>query len=387
MEKEIKVVIFSKTKDERDVMCHTSNNSFGMKISFITRNYKGSRPQVGERWVVEVLQQPDKKVNFVVPICRFSNLTFEDFKKIQNIFSPDFSVKLDVWRGKFVVRDRRGYVDVPGIAGEFDYDGSWDERMYREFSISEMLEIHRECLPFRRKKEDGIPRLTKKYGIGYSDAYIFVKGDKMFSLILEPINTHRSNDYHDFLVNFGAIVEASPEIEDEWDMHIFETPELEELCRRATAEENEWKAVRQEVGLENAEEAYRKFAQVNADEGEWHSRDIESFLEQLKNKPEENKEIFCDWTKVKINPAQEEKFWLVLRRLMILDYVSWEYLQYEGEPITEDISKLAEMSEDKFKEEVLTLSPALFNFGREDIRYKFLDTIIEDEAEIMDILR
>lgn len=373
MEKEIKIAHFSKTRDERDVMCRTDCN-FGTKISFIAREYMGIRPKAGESWVVEVLQQPEKKINFVVPVCKFSNLTYEDFKKMQNVFSPDFSVKLDVWREKFVVRDKRGYVDVPTIAGEFDYDGSWDNEILGDFTIREILNIHKKCLPFRRKKEDGMPTLNKKYGVGYPDFYVFAKGEEIFCLILNPIDG-RSNDDRKFLINFVGIISFSGEIEDEdWDQYIFEALELKDLCRRASAEMKEREAVRQEIGLEDVEKTYEKFARVNANEGEWHLQDIKHFLKLLKKKPEENKKVFCDWTKVKINPAQEEKFWTVLRRLMILDYISWEDLQSEGWPIA-DIYQLAEMSEEDFREKAVALSPDFFKFDSEKVREEFLSSV------------
>src|SRR4030042_1337959 len=111
------------------------------------------------------------------------------------------------------------------------------------------------------------------------------------------------------------------------------------------------------VGLDHIEEAYRDFAHVNADAGEWHAQDIEAFLEGFES--EENKKTFCEWIKVKIDPAQEADFWKVLRRLMILNYVSWEQCQYEGEPII-NIRELASMTEEKFAEKVLDLS--LFKF-------------------------
>lgn len=136
------------------------------------------------------------------------------------------------------------------------------------------------------------------------------------------------------------------------------------------------------VGLLQVNEAYKDFAHVNADAGEWHSQDIEAFLKGFDSA--ENHKIFCDWIKIKINPEEEADFWKVLRRLMILDYVSWEQCQYDGEPVI-NIRQLATMPEEVFAGKVLNLS--LFDFSDAETRQEYLKGLSEDEiADIKRIL-
>lgn len=126
------------------------------------------------------------------------------------------------------------------------------------------------------------------------------------------------------------------------------------------------------VNLLDVSEVYQDFADVNGDAGEWNQSDVEHFL----NSFEESKKVFCDWLKIGIDKSEEKDFWIALRRLMIMDIISWEFCDHE-DPKSLPPKELASMPEDEFRKKILSLS--LIEFNDQDDRSECLGTIKEDE--------
>ena len=130
------------------------------------------------------------------------------------------------------------------------------------------------------------------------------------------------------------------------------------------------------VELDNVGDVYQDFADVNGDAGEWNEKDIRYFLEDF----EDGKETFCDWLKIEIDQSEERGFWIALRRLMIMDIISWEFCDHE-EPKKISTRELASMSEDEFRKKATSLSLIEFTVGTTpspEKRKEFLDGIEED---------
>lgn len=357
------VVVFFKSKKEEGVICRID----GGKIGFIDRRYSGvSPPKDGEKWAVEIKKELNK-FSIVWPLFKIDpDTAIEELLKLS-----EFYPKLDCFNNEFIIYEKDQY----GRSKEFKripYDGRWDgKELHSSLSTEEILEVHKKVLSFRRRVADRNPELGKVYGENYSDTYVFKRGEKVYGLILDPIDSSRGRGKRDhaFLVNYAPIIEFFPQDIESWGMYIFETPELRERIQK---EEEKMKEER-EVDIAQVGVLYREFAQLNADAGEWHSEDIAEFFSNFG----ESQKTFCSWLNVRIEPGQEEDFWRVLSRLMILDYVSWEILRYEGDPITEE---LPQMSKEEFVKKLLNLS--LFKFFDSGTRQEFLGDLEEIAAEI-----
>lgn len=132
------------------------------------------------------------------------------------------------------------------------------------------------------------------------------------------------------------------------------------------------------VGIVDVDEVYRDFASVNADAGEWNQDDIEHFLGDF----EEQKRDLCDWLKIKIGQSEEKDFWVVLRRLMIADFISWEICDHQTPKFSG--KELSDMPEDEFREKVRSLKVIEFTDGstpNDKIREEFLVSLDEEEAQ------
>lgn len=126
------------------------------------------------------------------------------------------------------------------------------------------------------------------------------------------------------------------------------------------------------ISLLDIYEVYQDFAYVNGDAGEWNQNDIEHFLKSF----EESKKVFCDWLKIEIDQSEEKDFWIALRRLMIMDIISWEFCDYE-DPKSLPSKELASMPEDEFRKKILSLF--LIEFNDQDDRGECLGAIKEDD--------
>ena len=359
-------VVFFKSKKEEGVICRID----GGKIGFIDRRYSGvSPPKDGEKWAVEIKKELNK-FSIVWPLFKID----PDSTPIEELLKfSEFQLKLDCFNNEFIIYEKDQY----GRSKEFKripYDGRWDgKELHSSLSTEEILEVHKKVLPFRRRVADRNPELGKVYGENYSDTYVFKRGEKVYGLILDPIDSSRGRGKRDhaFLVNYAPIIEFFPQDIESWGMYIFETPELRERIQKEKEEKMEKE--KEKVGVESANDLYVEFAQLNADAGEWHSEDIAEFFSNFG----ESQKTFCSWLNVRIEPGQEEDFWRVLSRLMILDFVRDEVLHYEGDPITEE---LPQMSKEEFVKKLLNLS--LFEFSDPGIRQEFLGDLEGIAAEI-----